>query len=73
MITIKKPRKRHFKGKKKNYSVRFPRDLYEFFTKVAKQSSLGIADVMGDVLDEVAENWIAEANEMNQPKRKEKP
>lgn len=58
-----RPRKRKFTGEKKNYSIRFPEDLYKYFKQIAEESTLGISDVMGDVLDSAAIEWIE--NEKN--------
>lgn len=55
---MSRPRDRTFRGPKKNFSVRFPEDLYDYFSKVADDSGLGIADVISSVLDEVATAWI---------------
>lgn len=67
MITAEKPRPRHFRGEKTTYSIRFPKDLYDYYTKIAEESGRGIAEVMADVLDEVAEQWI-NPDTSNRPK-----
>lgn len=55
-----KPRRRTFQKEKKNYSIRFPSDLYDYFKKVADESGKGVADIISDVLDETATDWITE-------------
>lgn len=49
------PRKRIFKGKKKNVSIGMPEDMIEFFRTLADQSGVTFTDVVLDALDQVAE------------------
>lgn len=57
MTGIPKPRPRTFLGEKNSFSIRFPKDLYDYYVEVAEKSGRGVADLMADVLDEAATKW----------------
>ncbi|KYG66812.1 hypothetical protein AZI86_07175 [Bdellovibrio bacteriovorus] len=63
------PRRRFFKGEKKNVSFRLPKDMISYYEELAKESGLTLTDILIDVLDQAADSLNKHPLKNNRSKR----